>query len=706
MKSRTTWALSAIAAACAPVTMASATVLFTENFEGGTASTRFDIQQVDADGGVEPGDTYDTAIDYAYDYSTFTWIRTDPNGFGDISGPVPSAPNSTGGTTKGLRLDVNNVDVAGAAETAILNLFPKVSEMAAVPSGDHRLKVDVWVNYNGRQNGGTGSTEYMIAGINQNGTGLGGPVLTGDPGNPGQSFAIDGEGGNGNDYRVYRANTRLESGSEETGYVVAVEGTTFPNNADHSFWQTLYPGPTHETPGTIGKKWVQFEMKYEDDIVYYYIDGTLWAARTDTSASSGRPVVGYADFANSVAALEAGVDANFAIFDNILVETITQSRQKWNNTGGGNWSESGKWDVSIPDANTHVADFTTQLAAPSTVTVDSPRTVRSMTFTSTNGYTIAGSNAITMTSLTTGIFGSLKVNSGSHTVSAPLVLNRPTNINVVNSGSTLTLSNVTANGRLVKLGAGNVALNNVRTPSLTVSAGKVTVIPQANPYDVASEAGTGKVTTLTASAGLIDLTNTKIITQDASIPTTPVYDGVNDIYTYSGVHGLVQKGRGDGSWNGTSGITTSQTDATTGVLTSVAVGTGAELRGLGPTATELFAGQTINGASTVVMYTYGGDADMDGDLDGDDYFYLDSNVLQSETVFGWTKGDFNYDGRLNGDDYFILDSNILQAQASGNVFWVRPPEFGAGGIQAVPEPASIGLLGVGAMGLLRRRRSK
>jgi hypothetical protein len=97
---------------------------------------------------------------------------------------------------------------------------------------------------------------------------------------------------------------------------------------------------------------------------------------------------------------------------------------------------------------------------------------------------------------------------------------------------------------------------------------------------------------------------------------------------------------------------------------------------------------------------------MDGDLDGDDYFAIDSNLSQSEVVFGWTKGDFNYDGRINGDDYFIIDSNIAQAQGSGNVFYVRDPEFAAGasGLTAVPEPASIGLVAIGATGLLRRRR--
>ena len=94
-------------------------------------------------------------------------------------------------------------------------------------------------------------------------------------------------------------------------------------------------------------------------------------------------------------------------------------------------------------------------------------------------------------------------------------------------------------------GAGTASVNNIRVPVASASAGTLRVIPQANPYDVSSEAGTSKVTKLNASTGVVDLTNTKIITQDASMPTTPVYDGINDVYTYSGVHRLVQLGRGD-----------------------------------------------------------------------------------------------------------------------------------------------------------------
>ena len=60
------------------------------------------------------------------------------------------------------------------------------------------------------------------------------------------------------------------------------------------------------------------------------------------------------------------------------------------------------------------------------------------------------------------------------------------------------------------------------------------------------------------------------------------------------------------------------------------------------------------------------DHDLDGDLDGDDYFRIDSNVAQSGSAFGFHNGDFDYDGDIDGDDYFILDS---AAAAAGSWGW-------------------------------------
>src|SRR6185369_8262474 len=92
---------------------------------------------------------------------------------------------------------------------------------------------------------------------------------------------------------------------------------------------------------------------------------------------------------------------------------------------------------------------------------------------------------------------------------------------------------------------------------------------------------------------------------------------VHNTAAYSTIAAWVQSGRNGGSWDG-SGIVTSQAVA--------------------PSVTTLGVMQTT--ASTVeVMYTYGGDANLDGHLDVDDYGKIDFNVNLGNS--GWVNGDFN-----------------------------------------------------------------
>jgi len=211
---------------------------------------------------------------------------------------------------------------------------------------------------------------------------------------------------------------------------------------------------------------------------------------------------------------------------------------------------------------------------------------------------------------------------------------------------------------------------------------------------------TMRATTLNLSAGAkLDLTDNKLIAAGQSVGT---WNGS----AYTGITGLIQSGRGDGSWNG-EGITTSMTDATTGVLTTLAVGEADELGYAGGT----FGGVSVVAGDTIVFYTWGGDADLNGELNGDDYFYIDSNILANQAGANnasFHNGDVNYDGVIDGDDYFVLDSNILYAQGSGYVFphgagSTGSPQAGAG-LTAVPEPGSLGVIAVLAALHVGRRR--
>ena len=56
----------------------------------------------------------------------------------------------------------------------------------------------------------------------------------------------------------------------------------------------------------------------------------------------------------------------------------------------------------------------------------------------------------------------------------------------------------------------------------------------------------------------------------------------------------------------------------------------------------------------LVRYTYYGDANLDGKVDGGDYSRIDNGYLQQLT--GWYNGDFNYDNAIDGSDYTLIDN--------------------------------------------------
>lgn len=103
-----------------------------------------------------------------------------------------------------------------------------------------------------------------------------------------------------------------------------------------------------------------------------------------------------------------------------------------------------------------------------------------------------------------------------------------------------------------------------------------------------------------------------------------------------------------------------------------------------------------SGLEILLKYTYYGDGDLSGSVNSDDYlFFLAglNNDVGSSPV--WLYGDYDYTGAVNSDDFLFFLSG----------FGATPPLVSQGGIAAVPEPASMGLLIAGAFGLFIRRRN-
>ena len=119
------------------------------------------------------------------------------------------------------------------------------------------------------------------------------------------------------------------------------------------------------------------------------------------------------------------------------------------------------------------------------------------------------------------------------------------------------------------------------------------------------------------------------------------------------------------------------------------------------------------------------DVDEDGDVDEDDLVFLIENLAEwdngVDTGIGTKQGDFNLDGLVNATDLAIMKgtfgtSGVNYAGGNANCddlvnatdLAILKGTFGfvalTGG--SVPEPMTIGLLAMGGLTLLRRRRSK
>jgi fibronectin-binding autotransporter adhesin len=235
-------------------------------------------------------------------------------------------------------------------------------------------------------------------------------------------------------------------------------------------------------------------------------------------------------------------------------------------------------------------------------------------------------------------------------------------------------------------GAGKLTVNHVRLNALTVNAGTLAIAPNAGANSVSN------VKSLSIGGGAkLDLSDNNMVVGGNSVGT---WNGA----AYTGVTGYIASGRNGGGWGGTTGIVTSQTQAIAGNLTTIGVATASQVKGIAATTTSIWSGQTVTGSDTLVMYTYGGDANLDGKINVDDYTRIDFNVPLGAS--GWYNGDFNYDGKINVDDYTIIDFNV---GIQGAVFPTGSGAGGLSGVSAVPEPASLSIIGLAAASLMGRR---
>jgi autotransporter-associated beta strand protein len=348
----------------------------------------------------------------------------------------------------------------------------------------------------------------------------------------------------------------------------------------------------------------------------------------------------------------------------------------WNNSGVGggdgqtwdtvqtNWNNGTGTAVAYSDtSNTSTGDIVTfndNNNGNYSVVLNTTVHPTSVTFANNNsGYTLSGSGGISGP-------GSLTL-TGTNTVTVSTSNNY--------SGGTFVSA-----GTLVLASAGAFPANT----SLNISTGAQVTI--ANHSTNATYVPT--ISSL-ANSGTIDITNNAMI----------VHNG-----DFGAITAEVAAAYNGGTWTGTNSsegvITSSMAAADTSHLTAVGVATNL----------TTFEGTSVSPTDVLLKYTYYGDANLDGQVDGADYSRIDYAVLNNQTsgstlLSGWSNGDFNYDGVINGSDYTLIDNsyNTQGANIAGEVAAATAQIAGSSTVSAVPEPTTLGLLSIGTIGLLSRR---
>ncbi len=243
--------------------------------------------------------TADAAVAYGFNYGAALGI--------------PVAPKTTDGSTTGVRFSAN--ETAGAANGITLHTIQSFS-------GDYTVRFDAWINANGAfPGGGTGSTEFLTAGVGGDGTTVNQGGATGF----GAWTAVTGEGGSSRDYRIYKGSAEQFPASGQ------FSGGANGNNSD-AYYSGLGGVDVGALPqgggaqtgttavGTFGFEWHEVELNVENGLMNWSIDGlniaTLNPNIGDPFSTDGSVTLGYKDIFSS---LSDSSTHSFGLIDNLSV---------------------------------------------------------------------------------------------------------------------------------------------------------------------------------------------------------------------------------------------------------------------------------------------------------------------------------------------------------------------------------------------------
>ena len=348
--------------------------------------------------------------------------------------------------------------------------------------------------------------------------------------------------------------------------------------------------------------------------------------------------------------LSTSVDSGFI---DLVVAAAGPVSLTWNNTGAGAPSDGVTWDTTNNNWNngSAVATYSNGVA---------------VTFNDTNN----GHYAVTLTS----------------TVS-------PGSVTVNNSSNNYTISG--AGGKIVDAGAFTKSGADTITIGTALSVAGTTSIT-AGTLKLATGVSGGSGPAVTSPIDLTSLSITGAGQFDVNNDHIIITYGATD--PFSTIANYIKSGYNGGGWNGPGIMSTAARTKTNNLSYGVGYADGKDGKVAG-----------LSSGQIEVAYTLLGDANLDGLVNAADFTILAANFNQPVT--GWDQGDFNYDGLVNAADFTDLAANFNQsvsgaAVSAGDVAALDAFAAANGLLADVPEPASMGLLTLGAVGVLARRRRR
>jgi hypothetical protein len=258
-------------------------------------------------------------VDLYFDYSTVG---------------IPTAPNSTGGSTRGVKIAANLGIPLGANGVFPNGISVSPTDFTLPVETNFVIYCDFWINFNGpAPAGGSGSTQHGGVGFGTAGTS---PQVIGSADSI--FCVVDGEGQSASDFRVYTravpTSLQIASGVYVAGSrdsAAAYHATNFPGQTAPPAQLASYPQQTGTTSaGSIGWKWREFKIEKIGPIATWSIDG-IPIANIDTATNGLGGTSAYAGqyllFTHSDGFTAASTNSkaeflSFSLFDNLRVSNV------------------------------------------------------------------------------------------------------------------------------------------------------------------------------------------------------------------------------------------------------------------------------------------------------------------------------------------------------------------------------------------------